>query len=266
VKDTRHQLRQGTPRGPGRSGLGRARWVVEPVVLGGGFLLYDAGRLLTRGRESAALAHAHTVHRLETALHLPSEAAVQQALGPVPHLLELATRYYLTVHFPAMAVFLVWGLLARPREQYVWARNLLATVTFLALGLHIAYPLAPPRMFPQWGFVDTVTTLGSSPYEGATAALANQFAAMPSLHVGWALVIAVVLWRTAPRLVGTVAWAHAAITVLVVIITANHWWVDEAVAGALLVSALHLFPAPGRTRLPRHLSAANPRRGKAVAR
>jgi hypothetical protein len=266
VKDTRHPIRQGTLRVPDGPGLRGARWVVEPIVLAGGFLLYDAGRLLTRDRESAALAHAHTVHRLEAALHLPSEAAVQQALSPVPHLLELATRYYLVVHFPVMAVFLLFGLVARPREQYVWARNLLATMTLLALGLHIAYPLAPPRMFPQWGFVDTVTTLGSSRYEGATAAIANQFAAMPSLHVGWALVIAVVLWRTAPLLVGTVAWVHAAITVLVVIVTANHWWVDEAVAGALLMSALQLFPAPGRTRLRRRLPAAHRRRSEAAAR
>jgi hypothetical protein len=112
--------------------------------------------------------------------------------------------------------------------------------------VHLLVPLAPPRMFPQWGFVDTMATLGPDAYAGRSGAVANQIAAMPSLHVGWALLIAYVAWRCAPRWLALVASAHAAVTVLVVVVTANHFWLDGIVAAALLALAVALLPRPER--------------------
>ena len=103
-------------------------------------------------------------------------------------------------------------------------------------------------MFPQWGFVDTMSIYGPSPYDGASAAVANQFAAMPSLHIGWALLIAVVVHRTGPRWLAWVASLHVGVTVFIVIITANHWWVDGVVAALLLAASVALFPGPSRIR------------------
>jgi hypothetical protein len=100
-------------------------------------------------------------------------------------------------------------------------------------------------MFPHLGFVDTMTTIGPSAYGDGTAAVANQYAAMPSLHVGWALLIAVVVLRTATGPIRVLALAHAALTSLVVVVTANHWWVDGLVATALLGVALLLHRRPG---------------------
>jgi hypothetical protein len=209
------------------------------------FEVYRLGRLLARGDEPAAREHATWVHHVEGLLHLPSEASLQ-ALVP-DQVLHLANVYYVSVHFPAMVAFLVWGYLFRPREQYLWARNLLMTLTGTALVVHIVFPLAPPRMFPHWGFVDTMTTFGPNAYAGASGAMVNQFAAMPSLHVGWAALIAYVVWRTGPRWLAVVATAHVVVTVLVVVVTANHYWLDGIVALALLTVAARIVRPPVTT-------------------
>ena len=209
------------------------------------FQLYRLGRLLTKGHEFAARENAVDVHHLERVLHLPSEAWLQSVAG-TPTVLHLANVYYVSVHFPLMIAFLVWGYLFRPRREYLWARNLVIAMTASGLVIHIVFPLAPPRMFEQWGFVDSMTVYGPDPYQGASGAVANQFAAMPSLHVGWALLIAYVVARTGPRWLAFVAATHAVVTVFVVVVTANHWWLDGIVAAALLVLAAQVVPNPHR--------------------
>ena len=117
-------------------------------------------------------------------------------------------------------------------------------LTLLGLAAHIVFPLAPPRMFPGWGFLDTMATYGPSAYDGASGALVNQYAAMPSLHIGWAVLIAVVVCRTGPRLLAVLACLHAVTTVAVVTVTANHWLLDGLVAVALLGVALLVVRGP----------------------
>jgi hypothetical protein len=211
------------------------------------FQLYRLGRLLARGESAAAREHALEVHDLERVMHLPSEAAVQ-GLVPWDSVLHAANIYYFSLHFPTMIAFLVWGYLFRPRAEYRWARNLVIVLTCSALVVHVVYPLAPPRMFPQWGFVDTMATLGPNAYAGTSGAMANQFAAMPSLHIGWAALIAYVIHRTGPRWLAWIATAHLAITVVVVVVTANHYWLDGVVALLLLacVAMVIRHPRPAR--------------------
>ena len=156
-------------------------------------------------------------------------------------------------HFPVTIAFLVWGFFARPRAEYRWARNLLVIETLTAVLIHAAFPLAPPRMFPGWHFLDTMTVYGPSAYDEPGAALANQYAAMPSLHVGWSVLIAVVVGRTGPPLLRRLAALHALTTFVVVTITANHWFLDGAVSVALLGLALVVCPRPGSVRVPRLL-------------
>jgi PAP2 superfamily len=219
------------------------RAVLELLMVLAMFELYRWGRLLARGESASAYAHALRVHHLEHNMHFPSEATLQ-SLVPSDTLLHAANVYYFSVHFPAMIAFLVWGYLFRPREQYHWARNLVAAVTGAALVVHIVYPLAPPRMFPQWGFIDTMATLGPNAYAGTSGAMANQFAAMPSLHIGWAAIIAFVIHRTGPKWLAWVATAHFAMTVLVVVVTANHYWLDGIVAVLLVAAAIVVVPQP----------------------
>lgn len=243
-----------TPSGGPEEGSGDVResppWTwrlrsagLELLLLGSMFVLYHFGRALARGQEAAAFGNAELVRDIESALWLPSEAAIQD-LFDFEGLLRVANVYYTGVHFPLMIVFLVWGFVLRTRQEYRWARNLLAIQTGAALVIHVVFPLAPPRMFPEWGFMDSMTVLGPSPYEVTSGGIANQFAAMPSLHVGWAVAIAYIVTRTGGRLIATIAWAHAVLTTFIVIVTANHWWLDGIIAVALLALAANLVRLP----------------------
>jgi hypothetical protein len=207
------------------------------------YLVYRTGRLLVAAHVTTALNNAVLIHHWEAWLRLPSEALIQTHLTSET-LLRAANVYYVSVHFPVMIAFLLLGYFTRPGPEYRWARNLIIVQTSLALLIDIGFPLAPPRMFPQWGFMDTMSVYGPSAYDGAAAEVANQFAAMPSLHVGWAVAIAYVVTRTGPRWLVVPAWIHALVTVAVVIVTANHWWLDGLVAIVLLGLALVLFPRP----------------------
>ena len=157
------------------------------------------------------------------------------------------TPYSPPVHFPATVAFLVWLYLKRP-AHYVWARRVLATVTSAALVLPFVFPLAPPRMLAATGLVDTAKAYGPSVYGPPSSDhLSNQFAAMPSLHFGWALMVAVGL-IAATRSRGRWLWLlHPMITLVVIVGTANHYWLDSIVATAMLGAALALIPRPQRT-------------------
>jgi hypothetical protein len=229
------------------------RALLELGLVAALFELYRFGRLLSRGEEHAAYQHALDVHHVERFLHLPSESWIQ-GLVPNDTLLHLANVYYVSVHFPTMIAFLVWGYLFKPRAQYIWARNLLILLTGTALVVHIVFPLAPPRMFPQWGYVDTMAIVGPDAYAGASGALANQFAAMPSLHVGWAALMAYVIYRTGPRWLALIAALHFLVTALVVVVTANHYWLDGIIALVLLAVATRIVRPPEPEREPESAS------------
>jgi hypothetical protein len=224
----------------------RPRALPELGLVVGLFLAYKLARLLIQGRGDVAVGNAWRIWDLERFLHLPGEVAVQHAVVGQPALLEAANTFYAYVHFPATAAFLLWMFLRRP-EYYRWARRSLAGLTAAAMVVHVLLPLAPPRMLTATGMLDTGRLFGPMVYgDPATDTLTNQYAAMPSLHVGWALAVAVTLiavtrgpWRW--------AWlAHPALTLLVVVVTGNHYWMDGIVAGALLVAVLLVCPWPGR--------------------
>ncbi|RJK95516.1 inositol phosphorylceramide synthase [Vallicoccus soli] len=219
-------------------------------------LAYRLARLITSGEVSEALGNARHVLHLEDLLGLPSELALQRAALSWTWLVEAANVYYAVVHFPATVAFLVWTYVRR-RERYPWVRNTLIGLTAVALAVHLFTPLAPPRMLEGLGFVDTGAVLGPAVYgPPETDHVTNQYAAMPSLHVGWAVFVAlglVVMTR------GRWRWLwllHPAVTVLVVVATANHYWLDGIVAVVLLGLVLLAQRRPRR----RHRVAAPPPR------
>ena len=224
----------------------RPRALPELALVVGLFLAYKLARILIQGRDDVAFGNAWRVWDLERFLHLPDEAAVQQLFAGPETLLTAANTFYAYVHFPATAAFLLWMFLRRP-AYYRWARRGLAGLTAAAMVVHVLLPLAPPRMLTATGMLDTGRLFGPMVYgDPATDTLTNQYAAMPSLHVGWALIVAVTLiavtrgpWRW--------AWlAHPALTLLVVVVTGNHYWMDGIVAAALLAVVLLVCPWPGR--------------------
>ncbi|MFD8736221.1 phosphatase PAP2 family protein [Streptomyces sp. NPDC059618] len=236
-----------TPTSPGAS-AGRPPLVRELLLVVGLFVVYKAGRLLADGRTGEAFADAHRVWGWERSLHLPGEGAVQAPLLHSDMLVHLANTYYATVHFPATIAFLVWLYVRRP-AHYLWARRVLALLTAAALAGHLLFPLAPPRLLAETGLVDTGRVYGPTVYGAhpAADALANQFAAMPSLHFGWALMVAIGLIAATRSRLRALWLLHPLLTLLVIVGTANHYWLDAIVATALLCIALAVIPPPHRT-------------------
>ena len=237
----------GDPAAPGGAGAltRRPPLVREIALVAGLFLVYRLGRLAITGHDQLAMTNAWWIWDFERTLRLPDEETFQQWVLQWPDLLKAANWYYVGVHFPLTTAFLVWGWLKRPPAEYRYARRLLSLLTGLALVVHVVMPLAPPRMLSSLGFLDTMAFFGPSAYgDSTTATVANQFAAMPSLHVGWALLIAVVVVRTARSPWRWVAVLHPVITVMVVVATANHYWVDAVAAALLLLLALAVTPQP----------------------
>ncbi|MGW5850478.1 phosphatase PAP2 family protein [Streptomyces sp. NPDC055254] len=240
------------PGGPGAGRpAARRRLVQELLLVVSLFTVYKAGRAFSTGRTGEAFRNADWMRDAERALHLPGEGAVQRLLLHADPFVYAANTYYAAVHFPATACFLIWLYLRRPRH-YLWTRRVLAVLTGAALVLHLAFPLAPPRLLGDPQLVDTGRLYGPTVYGAAPAAdgMANQFAAMPSLHFGWALMLALGMiaasgsrWR--------VLWLlHPLVTLLVVVGTANHYWLDAIVATVLLGAALLLVPRPAAETVP----------------
>lgn len=231
--------------------IARPPLVRELLLVVGLFLVYKFGRQLATGHTGEAFRNADRVWDLERAVHLPDEGSVQHLLLHGDTLIHIANTYYATVHFPATAAFLVWLYLRRP-AHYVWARRVLAVVTAAALVVHLTFPLAPPRMLAATGLIDTGRVYGPSVYGSPeTDHLSNQFAAMPSLHFGWALMVAIGL-IVATRSRWRRLWLlHPLLTLLVIVGTANHYWLDAIVATAMLGIALAVM-------LPRASSGGTP--------
>ncbi|MFJ8591430.1 phosphatase PAP2 family protein [Streptomyces sp. NPDC093598] len=234
------------PAPAGSDAIARPPLVRELLLVAGLFLVYKFGRQLA-GHTGEAFHNAHRVWDFERAVHLPGEGAVQSLLLHGDGVVNVANTYYASVHFPATAAFLVWLCLRHP-AHYVWARRVLAAVTAAALVLHLLFPLAPPRMLAATGLVDTARVYGPSVYgDPATDSLSNQFAAMPSLHFGWALMVAIGLIGATRSRWRWLWLAHPLLTLLVIVGTANHYWLDAIVAAALLGPALTIIHPPHRT-------------------
>ncbi|MEU5883763.1 phosphatase PAP2 family protein [Spirillospora sp. NPDC047279] len=232
-----------------RPGGGRPRPLRELLLIVVLFGAYKLGRLLATGRVAEAFDNARGVWDAERAVRLPSELHVQQAFLHSDAVVHAANSYYAYVHFPATAAFLLWIYLRRP-GHYRWIRWVVVALTTAGLAIHLLLPLAPPRMLTATGLVDTGALYGPAVYGAPqTDTVANQYAAMPSLHIGWAVIVAVGLivstrgrWRW--------LWAaHPVITVAVVVGTANHYWLDGIVVAVLLTVVLLVI------RPPAHLTA-----------
>lgn len=214
------------------------RLVREFLLVGVLFVVYNLGRLLAAQDAGAATGNAGRVWSLERWWHLPSEQALQAWVLQWPGLIHAANDFYGHVHFPLTFGVLVFLVLHRP-EVYTWVRTALVIATGAALGIAFLYPLAPPRMMTDLGFVDTGVLYDQSVYDsGATGELANQLAAMPSLHVGWALLVAIGM-ISATRSRWRWLWAaHPVVTTLVVVVTGNHYWLDGIVGIALVLAGV----------------------------
>jgi hypothetical protein len=226
----------------------------QVALMGALFLLYKYGRHAADGHATRASANAVRVLRFERLVHLPDELGIQRALLAAGGLVHLANVYYVTVHFPITLVFLVW-LWVRHRAAWPRVRAVLIATTAVGLAGHMLFPLAPPRLTPAAGMIDTLLRWGPSSYTTRPGSgIANQFAAMPSLHVGWAIIVAWGVVVHSQRRLRWVVVAHPVITTLVVVATANHYWVDCLAGAAIVAVAIVLTRLRPAWRLPEEAS------------
>ncbi|WP_448062447.1 phosphatase PAP2 family protein [Cellulomonas hominis] len=243
-----------TERAPGRAGTTRrARHLAiarEAVLLGALYGIYSLIRNLAPERVSTADAHARSVLRVESGFGFDIELGVNRFVTDHPALAVVANYFYATLFLVSVVSVLVWLWRTRP-QQYRYFRTALVLMTLVALASYWAYPVSPPRLLPGGGYVDTVPffeTWGVSAADRPQG-VSNQYAAMPSMHVGWALWCGLtVALCTRARWKRVVALAFPAATVFVVIATANHFVLD-AVAGVLLCVLALVVCAPWGRRL-----------------
>ncbi|MFI8303066.1 phosphatase PAP2 family protein [Streptomyces sp. NPDC085927] len=191
----------------------------------------------TEGRARAE-EHAHQILDLERLLHMDIEYAVNHAVVGIGWLRNFFDFYYTSFHF-AVPLTVLGLLYWRRPVDYRWARASLGFTTLLALVGFWLYPLAPPRLMPNLGIIDTVHGVQdfSKPDYGTLTALTNQYAAMPSLHFGWSLWCGLAIAIIAPRMwMKALGLLHPLFTVAAIVATGNHWVLD-AVGGALVVVA-----------------------------
>ncbi|SEF58182.1 PAP2 superfamily protein [Actinacidiphila yanglinensis] len=219
-----------TPRTP--------RLWFELLLIGFSYWLYSQIRNAVPAERGVALRHAADVWSLERDLGLGVEHSINHALNSVTWLIVGMNYYYASLHFVITIGVLVWLYVAHP-HRYAAPRLVLFATTWLALIGFWAYPLAPPRLMPGGGFIDTVAvhhTWGSLS-QGSLAHVSNQYAAMPSMHIGWSLWCGITIFNLArPLWVRLLGLLYPVFTLTVILATGNHFWLD-AVGGVICLAA-----------------------------
>ena len=237
------------------------RWWQEVAIIGFCYWLYSEVRNLVPEQESIAMRHGRSVQHLQDALHLNFERSLNSFVAAHEPIAQVMDYYYATLHFIVTIGCLIWLYRAHPRI-YRGARTVLFATSLLALAGFYLYPLAPPRLLPQYGYIDTLLkfhTWGSLA-DPKVAEHSNQFAAMPSLHIGWALWCGVSIFFCARRLwVRVLGLLYPVWTLLVIVGTANHFIID-AVAGLVvfLAGAGVQYLISGRSAFQRSDAATAP--------
>jgi hypothetical protein len=197
-------------------------------------------------REESGFVNGRTVLDIERTFHIANEAAIERWFLPHSWLVQASNGYYAIVHGPALIVFLVW-LFVRHRPAYPKVRNTVVWVTGICLGMHFL-AVAPPRLYPELGFVDTAKVYGQSVYGTVGQGLSDQMSAMPSVHVAWALIVGFGVVQFSTSRWRWLALLHTVATCIVVVATANHWWLDGIVAALILAAVVLVQRGIGRAR------------------
>ena len=199
------------------------------------WLGYSTVRRITADSTKIAAENAVNLVKFQDWMGFPNEATLQGWFIDSEVLIKIANTFYFVMHFPSMIVFLVW-VMVRKIEWMPQVRASLCLATFSGLIIHLLFPLMPPRLMVSYGFIDTAKVFGPDPYSLGIAKAANEFAAMPSLHVGWALLIALAAIRILKTPARWLMLLHPILTTIVVVVTANHFWLD-IIVGAILALA-----------------------------
>jgi hypothetical protein len=218
--------------------LNRPLLFVDILLIAIVYSLYTLTRnAIPAGSTEVALRHAHDILAIQRPLHLDFERAVNHWLNHITWLIVGMNYYYAVLHFAVTICVLIWVYVKRPKFFRTARTALLATTVLALIGFYF-YPLAPPRLLPGAGYIDTVIvhhTWGSWGSKGLQD-ISNQYAAMPSLHIGWSSWCALTCFKLIKNRWARWLWLlYPVFTLIVIIGTANHYVLDAA--GGLITLA-----------------------------
>ncbi|HEY2043811.1 MAG TPA: phosphatase PAP2 family protein [Jatrophihabitans sp.] len=217
-----------------------APYLREAAIIAALYSLWQLAAAVSVFGTHGAFDRAHWLVRVQRRLGLPDEQTMQGLIIHHPLIEQACNLYYASMHFGALGIFLAW-LFIRHRDRYPMVRAVLILLTAICLLVQLI-PVAPPRLLPDLGFVDTAARYGQSVYQ-ISGITVDSLSAMPSVHVGWALLVA---WAVISVSTSRYRWwvlAHPIVTVFVVVATANHFWADGIVAALLLVLSILVVQA-----------------------
>lgn len=198
------------------------------ALMGAAYLVYTWVRGLVDDPAGAAVAfqNARRLISVEQALNVFVEPSIQAWAESMPVLVDVSSWLYINAQTTITLGALVFLYVAHNRSFY-FVRNMFAVAWFVALIGYSVYPTAPPRLFPEWGFFDAVSSFTGVSHTDSAAALFNPYAAVPSMHVCFALMIGVPLSRLCKHRAVRIFWRiYPLLVVFVIVTTANHFLAD----------------------------------------
>ncbi|MEV6402597.1 phosphatase PAP2 family protein [Streptomyces bobili] len=242
----------------------RPRLWFEILLIAVSYWTYSLIRNAVPEQRAEALRNADWIWRMEHHLGIAVEESVNHGVNAVTWLIVGMNYYYATLHFVLTLAVLIWLYRAHP-GRYGAARLTLFATTAVALAGYYLYPLAPPRLMNGNDFIDTVVvhqTWGSMA-SGDLKNMSNQYAAMPSMHIGWSLWCGLTIFTLAKlpwvRILGLL---YPTATLIVIVATANHFWLD-AVGGMICLAfgytVTRTWYGALPQSLPRHPQPSPPR-------
>ncbi len=233
---------------PTRVRLAALSAATEIAIVATLYSVWRLARVLPLARTEGAIDRGRQIDNIQQALHMPTELSLQHFVLRYDWLARFSNYYYAVVHVPALIAFLVW-LFVRHRDQYSPWRNTLAIVTAFCVVIRFVR-VAPPRFLPDLGYIDLASHYGWSLYGPVGTGVSDQFAAMPSIHVGWAAIVSFGIVAVSTSRWRWIFLLHLALTMMVVSATGNHWWLDGIVAIVLVAIAIAIDTGARRLLAP----------------
>jgi hypothetical protein len=234
--------------------------VLQLVLFAVADLLYEISRTLAKGDLAVAFVHARDVVSVEKSIGIFTELDVQHWALARPWVLDVANITYFHAHFAVTTCFMFW-LYLRRNHHYYFVRNIVFSAMALALIGYVLFPTAPPRMLTDLGFIDTLEKTADVNFNtGAVSLLSNPFAAVPSVHTCFSLIIGASCFFLVRRPAIRLLWLlYPCLIVFSIVATGNHFWLDAILGAGLAGVALGVawtierfhptLPASARHRL-----------------
>lgn len=249
----------------------------EAALIAGLCLLYFAlNRFLGDGRDTAAIENAEKLIAFESTLGIFREATWNLWVTKAGGWIVVAFNWAYILTFIAVILITALAFYVTDRDRYFRYRNVVVVSFFLALVTYAIFPVAPPRILEEFGFVDTMKSFGPTWYHMRDGVpFFNAFAAIPSLHFAWAVAFGWLFFRQGGRVLKVLAFAYPTITLVAIVVTANHYFLDAAAGAALMAIAYGVDAAARRWKsllsswfagFNERAAIASPPRGEAPAR